>query len=115
VSLDTDGVLDSIEQNNPAITAVKVYLRRFDEDEKELANAGKIIGKNNRCLRFLDLQLHVDRTFNPAAVETFLEGLVLNRSIHALKISLTFISEDGNENELKSFFKQVFKALLPLL
>jgi hypothetical protein len=73
------------------------------------AKAGNIIG-NSRRLQLLGLNTR--EIMNPADVKSFFAGLALNRSIQALKIDLDF-SYDGIQDEINSFVKQLFEALLP--
>jgi hypothetical protein len=101
--METDGVLNGIQQNNPAITAV--HLDVFDEAVDDWAAAGNCIG-SNRYLRFLSLGMNaMDRVH----LEAFFGGLALNRSIQALKIGLSYWDDyDGQD----SYIKEVFEALL---
>jgi hypothetical protein len=52
MSISTDGVLDGIRQNNPAITAVEVDCVDYYDANIDWAAAGNGIG-SNRYLRFL--------------------------------------------------------------
>lgn len=85
MSLHDNGVLDSIEQNNPATTAVNVYLMSDREQQ---------------TFTILDLFSH--EIMSSSDVEALVGGLALNQSIRYLKVCLGFDGE-GNEKKMITF------------
>jgi hypothetical protein len=118
--LDADGVLDSIQQNNPAITAVHIFLYKEEDSllESDYAHeynvnidwaiAGRSIGSNEH-ITFLKLEIGY---LNQTDAEAFFGGLALNRSIQALKI-VDNISFDDPDKDGSIVRFTLFKALVP--
>lgn len=86
MSVNTDGLLDGIQQNNPAISAVRVnFVIDNTVDDWDWAAAGNGIG-SNRYLWFVYLRLDIREVMPHEDVQAFFGGLALNRSIQALSI-----------------------------
>ena len=79
ICIERDGVIENIQQNNPAITAVLVTADQETIGLVDWAAVGKSIG-GSRHITSLDF--HLDETIlNPPDAQAFWGGLALNRSI----------------------------------
>jgi hypothetical protein len=105
--METNGVLDGIRQNNPAITAVEVDSVDYYDANIVWAAAGNGIG-SNRYLRFLCVR--AGRLTDLEDVQAFFGGLALNRSIQALRIILEYPDDDGDDYIPST--KTIFENLL---
>jgi hypothetical protein len=110
ISMNKDGTVEHILQNNPAITDVEVHFAGED-GLFYWAAAGASIGSSKHIT---SLKLEIHELLDSLDMKAFFGGLALNRSVKCLKICIDFGDlDDKNDDENIPFAEQVFKVLLP--
>jgi hypothetical protein len=111
VDICQDGVMEAVQKHNPAITSVSVRFRslRGENVDIDWEAAGLCVGKSLHLRRLL-----VDFEGPQERIQSFCEGMVLNRSIEALEVH--FDGDDVNFLEetiqsLQPFFSSINKLV----
>ena len=102
VDICQDGVMEAVQKHNPAITSVSVRFRslRGENVDIDWEAAGLCVGKSLHLRRLL-----VDFEGPQERIQSFCEGMVLNRSIEALEVH--FHGDDVN------FLEETIQSLQP--
>eukprot|EP00956_Cyclotella_meneghiniana_P032182 scaffold87370_cov37-Cyclotella_meneghiniana.AAC.1 len=111
LSINDDGVMEAIQNNNPAITAVRVDVGYDDDEATEISDwgaVGRYLG-SSRHVKHLNLEFW--GIIDSLDLKSFCDGLAINTSVESLMIKLSF--DDDYNDRVDSFPAVLFSGLLP--
>eukprot|EP00956_Cyclotella_meneghiniana_P021383 scaffold38911_cov36-Cyclotella_meneghiniana.AAC.1 len=113
IRIKDDGVLEAIQNNNPAITAVSVHVDEEDDDDiSDWGAVGRHLGNTTHVKH---LYLEFFEIMNSLDLSSFCDGLAVNTSVESLQMQLCFTYNDDDDYNarLDSFPDDLFRKLLP--